>query len=585
MIHRSLSIQNSTLSISVAPIIGRPMSLTRPSGCVEGDDALARGKWSEARDAFEAALAVQETPESLEGLGTAAWWLDLADVVFDSRERAYRLYLANGNRRAAARVAVWLGWDYWAFRGENAVANGWLQRARRLLDEEPACAERAWLDIREGSMCLFEEGDTERGFALAGDGIRVAREVGSVDLEMLGRAVQGLALVQSGAVAEGMRGLDEVNAAVLAGELTDLVAIGLSCCYLIAACERVRDYDRAVQWCTRLKAFCTKWGLRPLFAVCRSQYASICLWRGTWLEAEEELRAASQELAATRPAMTGDALVRLGELRRRQGRLVEAADLFDQAGSHGLALLGRAELALDRGDFRAAREQAERYLRHVPTHNRTDRTAGLDLLVRALTALGERERAATALAELCGIAKLVSTVPLRAAASFAEGYVALGDGKPDAARQHLEDAVDLYLQSGAPFEVARARIELARALGSLGRSHDAVEEAERAIDLLSELNAEFEIGRARTVLESLQQQSAEPTGKPEAHSRNGGLTKREIEILRLVAEGLNNQTIAERLFVSDHTVHRHLANILRKLSVSTRAAAVAQAARRGLLNP
>ena len=560
------------------------MTLTGPSGCAEGDAALARGAWTDARGAFDAALAIQETPESLEGLATAGWWLDLADVVFEARERAHRLYLANGNRRAAARLAVWLAWDYWAFRGEHAVANGWLQRARRLLDDDPACAERAWLDIREGSMCLFEEGDTERGFALAGEGIRIAREAGSVDLEMLGRAVQGLALVQSGAVAEGMRGLDEVNAAVLAGELTDLVAIGLSCCYLIAACERVRDYDRAVQWCTRLKAFCMKWGLRPLFAVCRSQYASICLWRGTWLEAEEELRAASQELAASRPAMTGDALVRLGELRRRQGRLVEAADLFDQSGPHGLALLGRAELAFDRGDLRAAREQAERYLRHVPLLNRTDRAAALDLLVRALTGLGERERAATALTELAGIANLVSTAPLRAAASFAAGYVALGDSKPDAARQHLEDAVDLYLQSGAPFEVARARIELARALGSLGRTDDALEEAQRAIELLAELNAQFEMGRARTVLESLKH-SPQTGGKADAHSRNGGLTKREIEVLRLVAEGLNNQTIAERLFVSDHTVHRHLANILRKLSVSTRAAAVAQAARRGLLNP
>src|SRR6476620_29020 len=269
----------------------------RPAECRPADEALARGDWEAARAAFDRALGERESPEALEGLGTAGWWLDLADVVFDARERAYRLYLAHGNRRAAARIAVWLAWDYWAFRGENAVANGWLQRARRLLDGEPACSERAWLDIREGSMCLFEEGDTDRGFALAGDGIRIAREAGSVDLEMLGRAVQGLALVQSGAVAEGMRGLDEVNAAVLAGELRDLVAIGLSCCYLIAACERVRDYDRAVQWCTRLKAFCTKWGLRPLFAVCRSQYASICLWRGTWLEAEEELRAASQELA------------------------------------------------------------------------------------------------------------------------------------------------------------------------------------------------------------------------------------------------------------------------------------------------
>ena len=56
-------------------------------------------------------------------------------------------------------------------------------------------------------------------------------------------------------------------------------------------------------------------------------------------------------------------------------------------------------------------------------------------------------------------------------------------------------------------------------------------------------------------------------------------------MLRLVADGLNNQAIAERLFVSEHTVHRHVANILNKLSVSSRAAAVAQAARRGSSRP
>jgi DNA-binding NarL/FixJ family response regulator len=559
------------------------MSSPRPPDCLAGDEALARGAWAEARDAFEAALRVRDAPEALEGLALAGWWLDLADLVFDARERAYRLYLARDDRAAAARVAVWLAWDCWAFRGENAVANGWLQRARRLLDGQPACSERAWLEVREGSLCLFDDGDPERAHALAGEGIRVARAVGNTNLEMLGRAVQGLALVTSGAVAEGMRGLDEVNAAVVAGELTDPVAIGLSCCYLIAACERVRDYDRAVQWCTRLKAFCVKWGLRPLFAVCRTQYASICMWRGTWLEAEQELCAASDELAASRPAMTGDALVRLAELRRRQGRLVEAATLFDQAGPHGLALLGRAELAFDRGDFRAAAEQAARYLRHVPTQNRTDRASGLDLLVRALAALGDWDNANTALAELSSIAALVATVPLRAAASLAAGYVAMAIGKPDAARQHLEDAVDLFLESGAPFEVARARIELARALGELGRIDAATDEARRAIDLFSELKAELEMARARTVLQSLgpaEQGGAQPTGPA---ARSGGLSKREIEVLRLVAEGLNNQSIAERLFVSDHTVHRHLANILSKLSVSTRAAAVAQAARRGLL--
>jgi DNA-binding NarL/FixJ family response regulator len=545
-----------------------------------GADALARGAWTEARETFEASLLAGESPEALEGLALAAWWLDLAEIVFDARERAYRLYLSRSQPVDASRVAVWLAWDCWAFRGETAVANGWLQRARRLLDGQPPCAERAWLEIREGSLCLFEEGDPERAQALAAEAVSVAKQVGSVDLEMLGRSVQGMALVAGGSVADGMRILDEVNAAVVAGELHDLVAIGMSCCYTIAACERVRDYDRALQWVARLKAFSAKWGLRALFAVCRTQYASICVWRGTWLEAEEELRAASDELMASRPAMTCDAIVRLAELRRRQGRIVEATELFDQSSAHPLALLGRAELAFDRGDQQAAAEQAARYLRHVPMQNRTDRASGLDVLVRSLTDAGDWEGAETALAELTTIASIVSTVPLRAAASFASGYVAVGQGRFDAARQAFEDAVDLFVKCSAPFEVGRSRVQLARALGALGRVEAASEEIRHAIGALSPLKAELEIARARTILDSI---VAAPQPAAAADGTQTQLTKRELEVLRLVAEGLSNQTIAERLFLSDHTVHRHLANILSKLSVSTRAAAVAQAARRGLL--
>src|SRR5262249_55301396 len=155
-------------------------------------------------------------------------------------------------------------------------------------------------------------------------------------------------------------------------------------------------------------------------------------------------------------------------------------------------ILGRAELAFDRGDLRTAADQAARYLRHVPTQNRTDRASGLDLLVRAATGLSDWDTAKTALAELAGIATLLATIPLRAAADFSAGVVALGEGKPDAARRWLEDAVDLFLQSGAPFETARARIELARALAALGRPDAAAEEARRAIELLSELKAELE---------------------------------------------------------------------------------------------
>ncbi len=555
-------------------------AVVRPADCVTGDDALARGAWDEALRSFDAALALRESPEALEGRALAAWWLDLADVVFDSRERAYSLYRERDDWASAARVAVWLAWDCWAFRGEAAVANGWLQRARRLLDNHPPVPEHAWLELREGAFALFDDGDPDRADRHAAEAIRIGRALGTIDLEMVGRALQGLALVTSGAVADGMRTLDEVNAAVVAGELKDLIAIGLSCCYLIAACDRVRDYDRASQWCTRLKAFCAKWGLRPLFAVCRTQYASICMWRGTWLEAERELTAATDELAASRPAMTADGLVRLAELRRRQGRLVEAAAMFEQSEPHALASLGRAELALERGDLKVTAELADRYLRRLPANNRTDRAPGLELLVRARVGLRDAEGANAALAELTAIATLVGTVPLMAAASFAAGYVAAGRGDADGARRHLEDAVDLYRQSGAPFEVGRARIELARALGSLGRADAGIEEAQRAIDLLSELKAELEASHARALLETL---SKAPPARAADAAHATGLTTREVEVLRLVADGLNNQVIAERLFLSEHTVHRHVANILTKLSVPSRAAAVAQAARHGIL--
>jgi ATP/maltotriose-dependent transcriptional regulator MalT len=277
--------------------------------------------------------------------------------------------------------------------------------------------------------------------------------------------------------------------------------------------------------------------------------------------------------------MSPDAIVRLAELRRRQGRLTEAAALFDQAGSHGLGILGCAELAFERGDMRATAEHIDRYLRRVPMHNRTDRAAGLELLVRAHSATGNFPGAETALAELVGITAIVATLPLKASTGLASGWLAMAKGDVDTARRHFEDAIDWFLQSSAPYEVARARIELARALAALDRVEEAAVEAQRAIDVLKELNAGLEIAHARLLLDALPR---EGTSEPRA-TRDGGLTARELEVLRLVAKGLTNQAIAEQLFVSDHTVHRHLANILNKLSVSSRAAAVAQGARRGLL--
>jgi LuxR family maltose regulon positive regulatory protein len=543
-----------------------------------GRAALARGEWEAAREHFEAALTEGETPEALEGLGMAAWWLEDAATTLDARERAYRLYGNRGDRLGAARMAVWLADDHAWFRGESVVANGWLRRARRLLDGLPTAAEHGWCALREAEIAIVYDGDITRALRLAGEAMAVGRRLGLVDVEMLALALEGRTLVGRGEMAEGMPRLEEAVAAATAGEMRDLYAAGYVCCYAITACEQVRDYERAAQWCARMAEFCRRWRLW-LFSICRTHHARVLIWRGEWAEAEAELTAAIDALSATRLAIAADSLVTLGELRRRQGRTAEAEALFAQAAGHPLALLGRAALALDGGAAAAAAALAGRFLRRVATDNRTGRAAGLELLVAAEVARGEPARARAAHAELGAVADAMPTSPLRASASFAEGLVAAATGDAEGARRHLEDAVDLFSRSGAPFEAARARVTLARVLADLGLREVARDEARLAEEALRALGAGGEADRAGALLRSL---AAAPIARGGA-GRRADLTRREVEVLRLVAQGLTNQEISARLVLSEHTIHRHVANILTKLGVSSRAAAVARAAREGLL--
>jgi ATP/maltotriose-dependent transcriptional regulator MalT len=308
------------------------------------------------------------------------------------------------------------------------------------------------------------------------------------------------------------------------------------------------------------------------------------MWRGAWHEAECELTSAASELAVCRPAMTGEGLARLGELRRRQGKLDEAMALFERCGSHPLASLGRACVAFDRGDFRASADLAERHLRRLPSNNRTERAAALELMVRAGLEDGRVGDVTTAAGELQAIAAEAGTGPLRALAALATGLVAARSGDLKSARTSLEDAVDLFAGSGAPFETGRARTELARVMAALGRSDAAISEARRAIDELTALGAALEIARTRAVLDAVP--AGRPTraqASPFVTEGNAVLTPREIEVLRLISNGLNNQAMAQRLCISEHTVHRHVANILGKLDATSRSAAVAQASRLGLI--
>ena len=163
---------------------------------------LALGAWGEARERYQQALELEETAEALEGLAVAAWWLDDVDSAICARERAYVLRREQGRTVEAARLAGFLAWDYGAMRGANAVASGWLARARRLVAELPPAAEHAWLPLIEASF--FLDTDAAEVLRLSSEAVEHARRHGALDIEMTGRTLQGLALVSLGRIADEM---------------------------------------------------------------------------------------------------------------------------------------------------------------------------------------------------------------------------------------------------------------------------------------------------------------------------------------------------------------------------------------------
>lgn len=544
-----------------------------------GQAALAVGAWLDARAAFEEALAAEESPEALEGLALATLWLD-DDRVLGSLERAYALFRQRDDRPGAARAALWLGLASYYLRGRLAVASGWLGRADRLLEGLGPSSERALLAVWQGHFALLAEHDLEKAARLAGEAIESGRRAGDHEAETQARALEGLVLVTSGEVAEGMRRLDEATAAALSGELASWHATSNVCCYLIYACKRVRDYGRAAEWCDRVRELSERWGDRFTFAACRTQYADILIVRGSWAEADAEIGANVRELGALNPARAADGLVRLAELRRRQGRFDEASACAVEAETHPRSALVRAALALDLGRPAEAADLAERYLRRIPIGEATERVDGLELLVHAAALSGEAAGGRRPLAELRHVAEAVGTVPLRAAAAYGAGVLAHAGGELDTARRVLEDAGDLYRECGAPFEAARARLALAAVLRDCGRDPAARQEARVALDAFLELGAVHEAGRAAALAREL------GAGVPSAASDPAGLTAREREVIRLLASGRSNAEIAAELVLSVRTVERHVANIYGKVGAAgtaARATATAYAHRHDLV--
>jgi DNA-binding CsgD family transcriptional regulator len=535
-----------------------------------GRDALAQANWALARTCFEQAAEFGESAEVLDGLGEAAQFSGEHARAIKLKERAFAEYERRGLWAEAAELARWLAFLHVSVHGNVAAANGWMARAESVLEGVEECAAHGWL-VLDRAPWTSDAAEREQ---LAAAAIEIARRHGDRDLEFDAMALLGEAHVASGRITEGMTLLDQAMAAIAAGEVSGVGPAGEIYCRLLSACERATDVRRAEQWleaATRFEA----WGdfVPP---TCRTHYGGILIALGRWDDAERELLAAVRTFETGYWASQLFPLLRLADLRVRQGRLEEAERLLEGIDWHAGAKRSLARIALARGDLALAGDLTRLCLESTPP-NDPDCAPVLGLLVEVSLACGNLAAAEETLDRLAHLAVERKDDHTRAVAKLAGGTV-LAAGGDEQARADFQTAVELFSGLGLALEAAQARLALARALGSHAPAA-AVVEARRALETFERLGAIRDADAAAALLREF---GAPARTFPRGY---GALTMRETEVLSLLAEGCSNAEIAKRLYISRRTAEHHVARILSKLGLRNRAEAAAYALRAQSQNP
>jgi len=538
---------------------------TASAAVAEGMVALRAGAWVAARDAFQAARSHDaEDPQALAGLGLASWWLNELDDALRLHERAHAEFRRRGDPAGAARTAMWLARQHALIHGNAAAYRGWMARAERLLQDAKPRVEHGWLELfRHCSSSDPLEVDQAAQVAMA-----VARRFGDTDLEPLALAYSGLALVASGKIAEGMRRLDEAMAVATGGEAPSYDVLGEIYCTLLAACERAADPERAEQWRQMVDEFVRRYEYSPFGATCRTLYGAMLTTAGRWPEAERELLEALRSFEGGSRAMRVDAIVRLAALRIRQGRLEEAQGLLQDCVEHPEAATSAAELCLARGEARQAAAILRRRLRDLGPTETLQAAPVLSLLVEADVADGDTTSAHASIDRLMTMARVSGSAAITAVAELATGRVRRAEGQD--AVPHLERALAGFARVGMPFQLAQTGVALAEALFEVNPQM-AGTEAQAALAVFARLGAAQQADAAAQLLRRLGK-------RPRAGLRTrGALSKREVEVLRLLGEGLSNDQIAARLYISRRTAEHHVSSVLSRLGLTRRAEAAAYA--------
>ncbi len=532
-------------------------------------EAYERRDWMAAYDALSAARPGALDGEDYARLALAADMMGRHNDCVQALQRAYQLHLDAGNTLGAAKSAFWLAMTL-VHTGESSVASGWTGRGERLLaDLDDDVVENGYLRCPRILVAVFG-GEFETALRLAVEVVDYGLRFGSSDLTAFGLCTQGRLALYSGRLAEGLRLLDEAMVAVATGEISPVFA-GHIYCTLIEGCQEISDYGRVAEWTAALHAWCeTQPDLVLFTGQCAVHRGQIMRLRGAWAEAIEEFdRALERYLLTGTPAAAGLAMAERGDVQRLVGDLDAAEASYALASEYGHeAQPGLALLWLARGRADAALSAVRRLLSEPrdPVHRAQLFPGAIEVLV----ASGEPEEAERLAEELFRFATETRCAAPRAMAEYASACVLVARDEPAQALPRLRQAIQLWSALEARYEVARCRALVGRALQLLGDAESARIEVGAARDECRVIGARPLDEELTTLLE------------PQAL---GGLTVREVEVLRLVAAGRSNPEIAAELVLSQKTVARHLSNIFAKLDVGSRTAAAAYAFQHDLVRP
>jgi DNA-binding CsgD family transcriptional regulator len=529
-----------------------------------GRASYTKRAWTDAYESLSRAdQASPLDPEHLELLARSAYMLGHDDEYLSSLERAHHAWLSSGDAPGAVRAAFWMGHNL-LFRNREMGARGGFARSQRLLEGAGIeCVEHGYLLIPVW-LRQMASGDFETGYATAVAAAEIAERFGDADLVWLARDDQGRALLKLGRVEAGLKLVDEAMVAVMAGELSPIVE-GIVYCNTIAFCGAAYELGRAREWTAALTQWCeAQPEMLAHNGLCLVHRAEIMQLQGDWANALEEAGMAAERFThgALNQIACGKALYRQGEIHRLRGELAAAEGAYRGARRHGHEPQpGLALLRLTQGNGQAAASAIRRAM--AESVDPLKRTELLPVYVEIALAGGDLDAARAACRELERISEQRGSEMLAGVAAQARGALALAEGDAMRALIALRRSLDIWHALEAPYEAARVRVLLGLACRALEDEDSALLELEAAYSVFRELGAAPDLARVERLRGEMT--SAVPHG----------LTRREVEVLRLVAAGKSNRAVAAELVISEHTVARHVQNIFAKLGVSSRSAATA----------